>query len=162
MVSLAGVWTKLPFVRAEDFGLHLAGLALAGGSVAFAAYMVQTSGQGPRINSPEHLAIFAQPVSVPYRGAIERPRPDFDMTPVGTVRARPAATPQPIIPADQVVSGYRMRGFSQGEALVQGPSGFINVKAGSEIEGLGRVIGVEARGRSLVVVTTKGLIVGED
>ena len=144
-----------------DFALQVAGLALAGGSVAFAGYMISAADQGPRINSPEHFAIFAQPVSVPYAGGGQR-RPDFDMTPVGTVRTRAAMTKQPDLSSEKIVADYRMRAYSQGEALVQGPSGLINVRAGSEIEGVGQVIGVEARGRSLVIVTTGGLIVSDD
>lgn len=149
---------------AADLAMGAVGVGLAGTSAVFAIYMVANSDQGPRINGVENLAIFAQPVTTPYRGGASRvPEPEFDMTPVGSVRMRQAvapSSPPPIV--TKIVPGYVMRGYFQGAALVQGPDGFINVKVGAEIEGLGRVIAIEARGRNLVVITTGGIIAGED
>ncbi|MDB5643233.1 MAG: hypothetical protein JWN07_2550 [Hyphomicrobiales bacterium] len=161
MVHLA--WlnaVKIWFLQksAADLAVGACGLGLAGSSVAFAAFMISTSDQGPRINAAEKLAIFAQPASAPYTGGSTRsPRgPDLDFTPTGSVRAR-TAYQQPAI-AEKIAAGYTMRGYSQGEALVQGPDGFMNVKVGAEIQGLGRVLGIEARGLTLVIVTTGGVI----
>ncbi len=145
-----------------DLALGAAGFGLAGASLAFAGYMIANSDAGPRINSADRLAIFAQPAAAPYNGGGPRlsRAPEFDMTPVGTIRARTAGLPP--APAETIVTSYRMRGYSQGEALVQGPDGFINVKVGSDIRGLGQVIAIEARGRSLVIITTGGTIAGDD
>ncbi len=146
-----------------DVVLGLSGVGLAGASVAFAATMIAQSGQGPRINGAEHLGVFAQPVSVPYTGGDLRRSliAQLDMMPVGSVRAR-RATPEVENRDEKIVAGYRMRGLSQGEALVQGPDGFLTLKPGSEIADIGRVLSFEARGRRLVIVTTGGLIVGDD
>lgn len=145
---------------AGDLALAATGLGLAGTSVAFAAYMVATSDQGPRINSAENLAIFARPAAAPYNMGLARGRAqEYDMTPVGTVRTRVGATSAP---PEKAVAAYHMRGYSQGEALVQGPDGFITVKIGEEIAGLGRVTAIEARGRNIVVITTGGMIAGDD
>ena len=46
----------------------LAGIGLAGSSVAFASYMIANSDAGPRINGDEQLAIFAKPAANPYNG----------------------------------------------------------------------------------------------
>jgi hypothetical protein len=146
---------------AADVALGACGVGLATSSVAFAAFMISTSDQGPRINGIDKLAIFAQPVSTPYTGGLtRRPRGlEFDTMPVGTLRARVLAREPAIV--EKFVTGYTMRGYSQGEALVQGPGGFINVKVGADIEGLGRVLGIEARGLNLVIVTTGGVISGD-
>ena len=159
------VWLKL-FKAAiaqklsGDIALGAAGIALAGSSVAFAGYMIATSDQAPRINAADKLAIFAQPVSVPYNMGFPRKShaPEYDMTPVGTVRTRTGSA----APVEKGVPNYHIRGYSQGEALVQGPDGFVNVKVGAEIEGLGRVTAIEVRGRNLVVITTGGLIAGDE
>jgi hypothetical protein len=146
---------------AVDVALGACGIGLATSSVAFAAFMISTSDQGPRINGVDKLAIFAQPVSTPYTGGLTRgPRgQEFDVMPVGSLRARTYAR-QPVV-VEKFVTGYTMRGYSQGEALVQGPDGFMNVRVGAEIEGLGRVLGIEARGLNLVIVTTGGVISGD-
>ncbi len=145
-----------------DLALGAVGVGLAGTSAVFAIYMVANSDQGPRINGVESLAIFAQPVSAPYRGNVARvSEPEFDMTPVGSVRMRappPAETPV----VSKSATGYYIRGYSQGAALVQGPNGFFNVKVGADIDGLGRVTSIEARGRNLVIITTGGMISGDD
>jgi hypothetical protein len=146
---------------AADLAVGAVGVGLAGTSAVFAVYMVANSDQGPRINGVESLAIFAQPVSSPYKGNVARASErEFDMTPVGSVRPRPAPPPLPVV--SNVATGYFMRGYSQGAALVQGPGGFFNVKVGAEIDGLGRVTGIEARGRNLVVITTGGTILAEE
>lgn len=146
---------------AVDLALGATGFGLAGASAAFAAYMIAHSDQGPRINGAEKLAIFAKPVSTPYSGgSVRAPAPEFDILPVGTVRARVAPVAAPI--AQNLAEGYSMRGYSQGAALVQGPNGFFNVKVGAEIAGLGRVTAITPRGRSLIVITTGGVIVSDD
>jgi hypothetical protein len=157
LVKAAGVAQK----TAGDLALGAAGICLAGSSIGFAAYMISTSDQGPRINAADKLGIFAQPVSTPYNGGSGRSAggPEFDLTPVSSVRKRPPPAP---VPAEKHVSGYYMRGYSQGEALVQGPDGFIAARVGATIEGVGVVTAIEARGRSLVVVTTAGIIAGDD
>lgn len=149
---------------AADLAVSAVGVGLAGTSAIFAIYMVANSDQGPRINGVESLAIFAQPVTTPYRGGVSRvPEPEFDMTPVGSIRMRQAVAPSPPPPVvSKIAPGYVMRGYSQGAALVQGPDGFFNVKVGAEINGLGRVISIEPRGRNLVVITTGGMIVSDD
>ncbi|MBX9741222.1 MAG: hypothetical protein K2X62_14175 [Beijerinckiaceae bacterium] len=164
----------------SDVMLGAAGIGLAGGAGTFALVMIANTGQMPSLNGAEHLKIFAQPVSVPYKGARqdfasrEEGSPGLDFTPIGSVRMRPLARPEdraspeparaqqePPAPTTPPLAGYRMRGIFQSEALVQGPGGFQMVRAGSEIEGAGRVTAIEARGRRWVVVTTTGYIEGD-
>lgn len=153
---------------AADIGLGLAGIGLAGSSVAFAAYMITQNSGHPRINAQDRLAIFAQPVNQPYMGGSFSPferkdGPQFDMMPVGTIRARSNGGDPAIAPPPEKIAGdYRIRGLSQGAALVQGPNGFISVRPGMSIAGLGDVIAIEARGRRMVIVTTGGLITEGD
>ena len=155
--------TGLAHKSAGDIVLGLAGIGLAGTSAAFAAYMIAYSDGSPRINAADKLAIFAQPASVPYTGGYPRSdRPaGLDMMPVGTLRPRAASVPA-AAPVETVAAGFHMRGYSQGEALVQGPEGFVTVRVGDMIDGLGRVTAIQGRGRSLVVITTGGVIPGDD
>lgn len=150
---------------ASDVALGLAGVGVATLSVGFAATMFARPGQWG-VNGADHLRIFAQPVSVPYTGGrmVDRD-PGVDMTPIGTVRSRSLSTrseePREAKPAP-TLPGFSLRGMFQDEAMVQGPKGFQMVKSGSQIEGAGRVIAIEMRGRKMVVVTTGGVIASDD
>ena len=161
-----GIWTKLTIsaILARwplgDIAISLTGLGLAAGAALFAVVMIGESARGGRMQQSEHFAIFARPITLPYTGA-KGTAPLYDPMPVGTVRARPVEAQQPKPPTEPIAQGYRMRGYSQGSALVQGPAGFITVRPGSTIEGLGDVVSIEARGRRVVVVTTAGLIVDD-
>ncbi|MDB5509265.1 MAG: hypothetical protein JWL93_1734 [Hyphomicrobiales bacterium] len=167
--------SRVPF---SDIAVGAAGVGLAGGAATFAVVMMANTGQLPGVNGAEHFSIFAQPVSKPYAAgrpaefaSREEGAPGLDFTPIGSVRMRPLGTvsPRPIEaaaatqegPKTPSLPGYRMRGIFQSEALVQGPGGFQMVRAGSEIEGAGRVTAIEARGRRWVVVTTTGIIDGD-
>jgi hypothetical protein len=160
-------------IPAGDLAIGAAGVGLAGASVSFAVVMIVQTGQWPSINGAEHLALFAQPVKVPYAGGTQDGggRRDLgaglDYTPIGTVHLKKMTSPEDRAgarpdPASPVLRGFRMRGMFQNEALVQAPSGFIMVKMGTEIEGAGSVTSIEARGRRWVIVTTKGLIESDD
>jgi hypothetical protein len=153
-----GLASKTP----GDLAFGALGVLLATSAVGIASFMIAHSDEGPRVNSTEHLAIFAKPVSIPYSGGDMR-RFEYDMAPTGAIRPRPSAPDAAPEPAAEIVAnGYRMRGYSQGQALVQGPSGFVSVSAGGEIEGLGRVLSIEPRGRSLIIRTTGGVILSDD
>jgi hypothetical protein len=157
-------------VPASDLALGAAGVGLAGVSVSFAAVMLVRTGQMPGVNGAEHFAIFSQPASVPYTGnspdAPFREAAALDYTPIGTVFSKrgggQADRGVDRYPPAAVLAGFRMRGMFQNEALVQGPSGFLMVKPGTDIEGAGSVTAIEARGRRWVIVTTTGVIEGDD
>lgn len=166
---------RVPF---SDIAVGAAGVGLAGGAATFAVVMMANTGQLPGVNGAEHLSIFTKPVSKPYAGgrpaefaSREEGAPGLDFMPIGSVRVRPLGANGPRAaeeavqtsnePKTPALPGYRMRGIFQSEALVQGPDGFQMVRAGSEIQGAGQVIAIEARGRRWVVVTTTGVIEGD-
>ena len=168
-------------VPASDLALGAAGIGMAGSAAAFAFVMMANTGQAPGVNGGEHLRIFAQPVTIPYTGgkaasvtelAEGSGRSGIDYTPIGSVRMRALtrsregdeerAAAKASVDDGTPISGFRMRGIFQSEALVQGPNGFQMVKAGTDIEGAGRVTAIEARGRRWVVVTTQGYIAGAE
>jgi hypothetical protein len=73
---------QLPTVDLTEIGLKLTGVALAGGSVAFAAHMMSDPSHPPRITGVEHLAIYAKPSKHNAQPSGAPPRPGIDYTPV--------------------------------------------------------------------------------
>jgi hypothetical protein len=145
-----------------DIAISLSGIALAGASATFAAVMITHSSSGGFVKPNEHLAIFARPLSQPYTGARDAAVP-YDPMPVGTVRAAARNEDATVtIQKDKVVTDYKLRRVSQGEALVQGPEGFVNLRAGMMLAGVGDVLSIEMRGRRFVLVTSAGLIIEDD
>jgi hypothetical protein len=77
----------------------------------------------------------------------------------------PAAAPAPA-PATEVgklpqVEGWRLRGVGRGIDLIQGRRGLFQVHTGTIIPGVGRVDAIRRQDGRWVVVTAKGLIVGQ-
>jgi hypothetical protein len=59
------------------------------------------------------------------------------------------------------VEGWRLRGVGRGIALIQGRRGLFQVHTGTIIPGVGRVDAIRRQDGRWVVVTAKGLIVGQ-
>jgi hypothetical protein len=81
----------------------------------------------------------------------------------------PAAAPVPAPAAASAtevgklpqVEGWRLRGVGRGIALIQGRRGLFQVHTGTIIPGVGRVDAIRRQDGRWVVVTAKGLIVGQ-
>jgi len=145
-----------------DLAISLSGIALACASATFATVMIAQSGQGGFVKPSEHLAIFSRPLSQPYTGAKDLLIP-YDPMPVGTVRARPRENDVTAsVPKEKIVSNYKLRRVTKDEALVQGPDGFLNLRAGMSLAHVGEVLAIETRGRRFVIVTSGGLIIEDE
>lgn len=86
--------------------------------------------------------------------AVETREPRSDV-PVVAGPPRPSVEP-PSKPA--IVDGWTLRGVSNGVAWVEGESGLIEVREGSEVPGVGTVRGIQRYEREWVVVTSNGVI----
>jgi hypothetical protein len=81
-----------------EIALRAVGTALAGLSIAFAAYMLAYGGGKIRVNGMEHLAIFAQPRGTATNAIGPSPRPakPVDMAPTGSLAdLPPTSAPEP-------------------------------------------------------------------
>ncbi len=139
----------LPHFDVAELGLKFTGVALAGGSIAFAAHMMGNPSDQPRITGVEHLAIYAKPA----RRTAQQPDPPrlgVDTMPVGSIRkSAPSA----------VLAGYELLEASPDWALLRLPEGRITrVPRGGRIGGLGSVVSIEKRGENWALVTEKGVI----
>jgi len=91
----------------HEIAIRAVGTALAGLSVAFAAYMVTHGGGRIRVNGLEYLAIFAQPRGSPAAmnalvlPSLSDPEKSLDLTTTGSLNAgfRPAPSPVEIVGA---------------------------------------------------------------
>lgn len=140
---------QLPHFDVAELGLKFTGVALAGGSIAFAAQMMSAPNDQPRITGVEHLAIYAKPTRHIAQKA-DPPRFGIDAMPVGSIkRSAPSA----------VLAGYELLEASPDWALLRLPEGRITrVSRGGRIGGLGGVVSIEKRGESWALVTEKGVI----
>ena len=75
--------------------------------------------------------------------------------------AAPAAAPATEVGKLPQVEGWRLRGVGRGIALIQGRRGLFQVHTGTIIPGVGRVDAIRRQDGRWVVVTAKGLIVGQ-
>lgn len=131
----------------SDFILHGVGVALAAGSLAFAAQQLSQSTQ-PQIAGLEHLAIYAKPASRVAQ-PVRRERA-IDYTPVGTTGNHAASA---------LLRAYEIVEASGDAALVRLPEGRIQrVAPGSRIVGLGSVTGIRRSPQGWVVITQAGAI----
>lgn len=131
----------------SDFILHGAGVALAAGSIAFAAQQLSQSTQ-PQIAGLEHLAIYARPASRIAQPA--RRERGIDYTPVGATHSHASSA---------LLSAYEIVEASNDAALVRLPEGRVQrVAPGSRIAGLGSVTGIRRLGQRWVVITQLGAI----
>jgi hypothetical protein len=146
-----------------EFGIRVASVALAGGSMTFAAVMIADSERQPRVTGVEYLSIFSKPAllaaqraqqqqaSEPQIVVAEKTEPEIDYTPIGTVPDdKRAETP---------INGFKLLEASGDSALIRGPRGSsMRVWKGDVIDGVGRVVSIEKRGDRWAVVTSNGLI----
>jgi len=148
---------------ATELGIRVASLALAGGSMTFAAVMIADSERQPRVSGVEYLSIFSKPAllaqqrvqqqqdEVQIAAAAAPKAPEIDYTPIGAV---PDAKR-----ADTAIPGYRLMEATSESALIRSPRGsVIRVWKGDIVDGVGRVISIERRGDGWSVVTTNGQI----
>jgi hypothetical protein len=140
---------QLPQIDLTEVGLKFTGVALAGGSMAFAAHMMSDPDHQPRITGVEHLAIFAKPAKhIAQQPA--PPNPGVDFTPVGSISKSVTNT---------VLADYEILEASSNWALLRLPEGRIaSVPRGGRIGGLGRVLSIEKRGDKWALMTEKGII----
>lgn len=141
---------QLPQLDLSEAGLKLTGVALAGGSLAFAAHMMSDPGREPRINGIEHLAIFSKPANHAISRMREQPARGIDDTPVGSVPKKRSST---------MLTGYEIIDAAPDWALLRLPEGRIaRVVRGARVAGLGGVVAIERRGGKWTLLTEGGVI----
>ncbi len=141
---------QLPTIDLAEIGLKFTGVALAGGSVAFAAHMMSDPSHPPRITGVEHLAIYAKPSKHAAQSADRPPGPGIDYTPVGSI----AKNSNP-----SILAGYEILDASSDWALVRRPEGrIVRVLLGGRMGGVGRLLAIEQRGGKWALVTERGVI----
>jgi hypothetical protein len=157
---------------AVDRAVITAGILMAVASASFATYMVASDRSRPQFTGVEHLMIFAQPnrgLSQPLIARVPAAPDDqgIDYTATGAIpgESKSLAPPNYTLPAingreEQTVKEFTLRGVSGKDALVDGPGGLYRLEAGSVLPGGGRVLAIEWRQGTFVVVTTRGLIRG--
>jgi hypothetical protein len=144
-----------------ELGIRVASLALAGGSMTFAAVMIADQDRQPRVSGVEYLSIFSKPALLAQQRqqqqqeqmqvAASAKAPEIDYTPIGTVPdEKRNATP---------ITTFRLVDASGDSALIRGPrGGMLRVWKGDVVDGVGRVVAIEKRGDRWAVVTTNGVI----
>lgn len=138
---------QLPRVDFAELGLKITGVALAAGSIAFAAHMMSDPGHAPRITGVEHLAIYAQPAR---RSGQQPIHPGVDYTPVGSIGKRTNGAS---------LAGYEIIDAAADWALLRLPEGrILRVWRGGRVSGLGGVLRIDRRGGKWLVVTERGVI----
>lgn len=169
-----GPKTPQPALSTVDRAVIAAGIAMAVASASFAIFMVATDHPHPDFNGVENLMLFARPshgVDDPVMARVGGGRsggedaggidytttgsiPNADKSPAGPNYRLPAINPVP----EETVEGLTLRGVSGNVAVVEGPEGVYRLEVGSLVPGGGRVMGIEWRQGTFVVVTTRGLI----
>jgi hypothetical protein len=85
------------------------------------------------------------------------PIPDLDPTTTGAIPEQPApALPASAEPAAE--AGYSLRRVEGGVAALQGPGGLVEVSAGQDLPGAGRVLAIRNTGAGWVVITTRTIV----
>jgi hypothetical protein len=145
----------------SDLTLKAAGLACAAGSVWFAVHMFTHQDGGPRVNSMEDFAIFAQPnrtraVEAAVRAAARNAEQgqaeraiSIDMTPVGAVPARAPEKPAPERRDVRIVE------LNDSDALLETRNGFRRVRVGDETPDVGRIISIRKLADYWIVVASE-------
>jgi hypothetical protein len=145
----------------SDLALKAAGLACAAGSVWFAVHMFNHQEGGPRVNSMEDFAIFAQPsrtraVEAAVRAAARSDEAgkvgraiSIDMTPVGAVPARAPEKPAPERRDVRIVE------LNDSDALLETQNGFRRVRVGDESPDVGRIISIRKLADYWIVVASE-------
>lgn len=137
-------------VDATDTALRSVGVALAGGSLAFAAHMLSEPDRKPGIVGLEHLAIYAKPTTSTARRPQTLARGQIDYTPVGATRG---------VFSEVNVAGFDLVDAAPGRAVLRTPQGRVTrVAAGERLAGVGEIFSIERRDGKWVVATQAGLI----
>jgi hypothetical protein len=161
---------RFGLVSLIDQTLVATGVAGALASAGFAVVMISTDHSQPMFSGIEHLMLFAQPIHgrpapVLARG-YEPPADDgIDYTATGTIPRSDQHRPDKIEtthvhspPTEPIIMDYVLREARIGVALVQGNGTAYRIKPGNFLPGAGRVLSVEQREDTWVVVTTQGII----
>jgi len=137
----------------HEIVIRALGTALAGLSMAFAAYMMAYGGGKIRINGMEHLAIFAQPRGpagvvgpVPPRADAA---PQVDMAATGSLAAsagKATADARPV----QIVAAQADRVWLRIDGAIRAAA------PGDRVPGLGRIGSIVARNGGWVLLDDKG------
>jgi hypothetical protein len=154
-----------------DRAVIATGIMMAVASASFATYMVASDHSHPQFSGVEHLMIFARqshntPAPIIARtggGPAEDPGVDYTATGSIPETAHRSARPNYTLPSvnpqpEDIIKDLTLRGVSGNVAVVEGPEGVYRLKVGSELPGGGRVLGIEWRDGTFVVVTTRGVI----
>lgn len=137
-------------IDGTDVLLRATGVALAGGSLTFAAHMTADPDRKPQIVGVEHLAIYAKPATSAARRAQLEARAGVDYTPVGSTRS---AFP------DSNLVGFDLIEAASGRATIRTPQGRVTrVSSGAKLAGVGEIVSIHQRNGKWVVVTQAGLI----
>jgi hypothetical protein len=137
----------------HEIVIRALGTALAGLSMAFAAYMMAYGGGKIRINGMEHLAIFAQPRGPagaigPVPPAAEA-SPQVDMVATGSLAAstgKGAVDARPV----QIVAAQADRVWLRVDGAIRAAA------PGDSVPGLGRIGSIVARDGGWVLLDDKG------
>ncbi|MCX7900269.1 MAG: hypothetical protein N2444_09355, partial [Methylocystis sp.] len=129
----------------SEAGLRWTGVALASGSLAFAAFMMQGERE-PGITGQEHLAIYAKPATLAAQRLARRDA-GVDYRPTGSIeKSVETRRPRNIIDATPYA------------ALLGAPFGFKLVTVGDEVPGYGRVTKIDHADGKWRVATQRGVI----
>ncbi len=144
----------------SDFTLKSLGVACAIGSVSFAGYLFTHQEGGPRVNSMQDFAIFAQPSRLQaVEAAVRAAAADsdarrtgraisIDMTPIGAVS--PSQVRKPGAPRHDV----RIVELNAEDALLETADGYRRVRVGDEIPEIGKVISIRRMGEYWILVAS--------
>ncbi len=140
----------------QEFALRAVGTALAGASIAFAAYMLAFGGGKTRVNGIEYLAIFAQPRrlaadAIPARAPARRLArvKAVDMMVTGSIRP-PARGPTPIPHAPELVGARTDRVWLRIGGAIRAAA------PGDTVAGVGRIGAIVPRDGGWAVLDDKG------
>ncbi len=133
-------------------GMTVAGIGLAALATGFAYVAIERNDGVPKISGAEHLAIFAMPSNQPEErtaaaavvvpGASPAPQPPapIDYLPTATIR-------------DNFANQFRIRRVFKDRAVVDGPAGSLELRAGDFVRGFGRLREIRMmRGRWTAVI----------
>jgi hypothetical protein len=134
-----------------EVALRAVGTALAGVSIAFAAYMLSYGGGKTRVNGIEYLSIFAKPrgaflgSTTPARAPAAR---SLDMAPTGSVAEAPdlAASPAPV----EIVAARADRAWLRIDGAIRA------VAPGEDVPRVGHVAAIVPRDDGWALLDDKG------
>jgi hypothetical protein len=164
-------WPSFRSFSSGDRAVISVGIMMAVASASFATFMVVSDHSHPRFNGADHLMIFAQPghgldqplvARVP--GAPDDNDQGIDYTATGAIPGSDEPQdPRYVLPSinapkEIILKDFTLRGVSGNVAIVDGPDGLYRLETGTALPGGGRVLSIEWRQGTFVVVTTRGVI----